>query len=394
MMLRLSATLIRLWIFLFTFDCCFCIADDATADVDSDRKLVQPLLIVTGLGSVDFPITCVQRDTQHYFNQAVALLHAFDSAQADQFFNVASRLDPDCAMAWWGLAVANLENPKLATEFARRADNLKDRISLHERRWIEALVEYVDQDRDEKSRRLKYVSALDRIATEFPDDIEAKAFLVRQFLDNRDAGFPIQYRSAVEALIGQVERAVPKHPICCYRLRLWGPEQPQRALDAAKRVRQILFSSTPALTAAGRIYSQSGLIEEAIDCYEAAAAAVHQQMTNDRVWFGDVSGSVANQMQLAIHFSRIGRVHEAITLAGQLIKIPNLDPARVSPQPPESSSMPHSLTSTPMQSLSAAELGKQYRDLRSQNLCTRGFAIWTEKCGWIHAATGKVESSC
>ncbi len=359
-MRRLSSILIRLRVFLFTFGCCSCFADDPAAGNPFNLRTRQPSVNLTGLGNVSFPITCGQRETQQYFNQAIAQLHAFDSVQAEKSFNFASRLEPDCAMAWWGLTVTSLENPKLAMEFARRADNLKNRVSFRERRWIEILVEYVDQDRDEKSRRLKFLTALDRLATEFPDDVEAKAFLVRQFLNNRDAGFPIQFRSAVEALIAQVEWAVPEHPISCYTLRLWGTEQPSRALGAAKQVRQILFASPPALTAAGLVYSQSGQMEQAIDCFEASAVAIHKQMINDRVWFGDVSGSVENQIQLAIHFSRMGRVHEAITLAGQLIKIPNLDPARVAAPPFESSTMLlHMLASMPQQSLSTAEAGQK-----------------------------------
>ncbi|MEA2337885.1 MAG: hypothetical protein QOE82_1892, partial [Thermoanaerobaculia bacterium] len=58
------------------------------------------------LGTVSFPISCTPA-AQAKFTRAVALLHSFWYEEAEKAFNETATIDPQCGMAWWGVAMSN-----------------------------------------------------------------------------------------------------------------------------------------------------------------------------------------------------------------------------------------------------------------------------------------------
>ena len=62
--------------------------------------------LMDGMGKVDFPITTSSKDAQAFFNQGVAQLYGFWFVEAERSFLEAARLDPNAAMAYWGIAMA------------------------------------------------------------------------------------------------------------------------------------------------------------------------------------------------------------------------------------------------------------------------------------------------
>ena len=58
------------------------------------------------LGQVNFRISC-SAEAQQQFNRATALLHSFQYGQAEQAFSQLGETDPNCAMAYWGIAMSN-----------------------------------------------------------------------------------------------------------------------------------------------------------------------------------------------------------------------------------------------------------------------------------------------
>ncbi|MGA2360249.1 MAG: hypothetical protein ABSF66_14700, partial [Terriglobales bacterium] len=57
------------------------------------------------LGKVSFPISCTPA-VQEQFNRGVALIHSFAYTAAENAFQGVAELDPRCAMAHWGMAMA------------------------------------------------------------------------------------------------------------------------------------------------------------------------------------------------------------------------------------------------------------------------------------------------
>src|SRR5881394_3180611 len=124
------------------------------------------------VGKVTFPTSCDPR-VQHTFETAVAMLHSYWFPQAEKTFNAVLQDDPQCAMAYWGLAVTNLDNslafPPTAKQVAQATEALEKARALgaktqRERDWIEAIgAYYKDVDTVPIDDRLvAYAKALER----------------------------------------------------------------------------------------------------------------------------------------------------------------------------------------------------------------------------------------
>jgi len=137
-------------------------------------------------GRVSFPISCSPQ-AQERFNRAVAMLHSFHFPATGQEFAAITQAEPDCAMAWWGVAVSQRLNPLVppfpptalqrgwqAIEKARAAPPRTER----ERDWIEAMAAFFqDHERlDQRTRTLAYEAAMERLAAKYLDDDEAQVF--------------------------------------------------------------------------------------------------------------------------------------------------------------------------------------------------------------------------
>ena len=65
----------------------------------------QPVWLDTGLGNVEHPVTTKNAEAQKYFNQGLAYMFAFNHAEGINSFKHAAELDPELAMAYWGIAL-------------------------------------------------------------------------------------------------------------------------------------------------------------------------------------------------------------------------------------------------------------------------------------------------
>ena len=116
----------------------------------------------------------------------MAMLHSFHFPATGRAFTGITEAEPDCAMAWWGLAISQRLNPLVppfppealrrgwqAIERARAAPRTE-----RERDWIEAMaVFFQDYERvDQRTRTLAYEGAMERLAAKYPDDDEAQIF--------------------------------------------------------------------------------------------------------------------------------------------------------------------------------------------------------------------------
>ena len=77
----------------------------------------QAAYLMPGMGNVDFRVTTKSPEAQKFFNQGLAQLHGFWYFEAERSFRQVAMLDPDCAMAYWGMCLANTNNAKRAEKF-------------------------------------------------------------------------------------------------------------------------------------------------------------------------------------------------------------------------------------------------------------------------------------
>ena len=142
----------------------------------------QAAYLMPGMGNVHFAITTTSPMAQRFMNQGVAQLHGFWYFEAERSFRQAAAFDSQCAMAYWGMAMANLQNEDRARKFVEKAMALKDKIDKREKMHIEALDKRVKKGPDgketpKKDRLEAYVKDLERIIYDYPDDIETLSLL-------------------------------------------------------------------------------------------------------------------------------------------------------------------------------------------------------------------------
>ncbi len=279
------------------------------------------------VGDIHFPITTQSADAQAFFNQGVGQLHGFWYFEAERSFRQVALLDPDCAMARWGLAMANINNPKRAQEFIQQAVKLKDKASPKERAWVDALAAYsVGEKKDNKVRRGELVKALEKISFDFPDDIELKAFLVFHLWDNSMHGLPLASHQAIDALAKEVLAQQPAHPIHHYLIHLWNYEDDRRALADAAQCGQ----SAPAIAhmwhMSGHTFTKLKRYADAAWQQEASARVDHEHTMRLRLLPEEIHNYAHNNDWLIEDLTFIGRLREAVELARNLVELPRLSP--------------------------------------------------------------------
>ena len=150
-----------------------------------------------GLGSYKRKVTTDSPKAQRYFNQGLAFLHGFNHGAAIRSFREAARLDPECAMAHWGIAVASGPHinyplvPQPAAELAWKELQLAKKHALHaltvERDLIEALsARYANpQPEDRSPLDRAYAEAMRKVWQAHPEDPDVGALFAEAMMDLR-----------------------------------------------------------------------------------------------------------------------------------------------------------------------------------------------------------------
>lgn len=274
-------------------------------------------------GKVRFQITAKAPEAQQLFEQGVGQLHGFWYLEAERSFRQVAALDADCAMAYWGMALANVNNEKRAKVFLAEAVKRNKGLTKYEAAWIDALSTYypADNKKDEKARRRDYVRKLEAIVQEFPNEAEPKAFLALQIWSN-EKQWPISSHQAVDALLDQVFAIEPMHPAHHYRIHLWDGEKPERALASAARCGQAAPRIAHMWHMPGHTYSKVHRYEDAAWQQEASSRVDHANMVRDRVMPYQIHNYFHNQEWLVRDLAYLGRVRDAVGLAKNLVELP------------------------------------------------------------------------
>ena len=283
----------------------------------------QAAVLMEGMPKIDFPITTKSPEAQKFFTQGVGQQHGFWYYEAERSHRQASALDPDAAMPYWGMALANVNNEKRAKGFLKKATERKAKASHREQMWITSLENfYRDDKRDKKQRQLDYIKDLEAIVQEFPKDIEAKAFLVWKIWDAKSNGVPISSLQAVDALLDQVFAADPMHPAHHYRIHLWDEDKPLRALGSDGKCGQTSPGVAHMWHMPGHTFSKLGRYDDAAWQQEAATRVDHAYMIKTLVLPDQIHNYAHNEEWLTRTYGELGRVHEAVNLATTLIENP------------------------------------------------------------------------
>ena len=282
------------------------------------------------LGKVSFPTSCSQA-VQEQFERGVALLHSFAYSAAQNTFQNVAELDPQCAMAHWGMAMTyyhQLWEPplppatvSLGQKEIQRAQQIGTS-SDRERQFIRAL-SMVYQDADTvpyRTRASNYEGAMSDLAAKNPKDVEAQVFYALALLSNApptDKTHAKQKQAA--ALLEPLDLSYPQHPgIPHYLIHAYdNAELAPKGLPAAKAYSEIAPSAPHALHMPSHIFTRLGLWDDSIASNLAAKAAAHQQ--------GDTGEELHSMDYLVYAYLQSGRDEEASQIIQQLKKMPGLN---------------------------------------------------------------------
>jgi tetratricopeptide (TPR) repeat protein len=261
-----------------------------------DQKQGAPLL--QRLGSHQHRITTDNPLAQRYFNQGLALLYGFNHEEAIRSFREVARLDPQCAMAWWGIALAygpNINQPMPeeavgpAWEALQKARQLAGPASEKEQAYIRALsaryAEKPPQDRSELD--LAYAQAMRQLAERYPDDVDALALYAEALMDTmpwdywQEDGRPRPATVHVLAALEEVLRRAPDHlgGNHYYIHAVEASPSPERGLPSAHRLRQMELDAGHLVHMPAHIYLRLGMYHDASLVNEDAIRADRSYMS-------------------------------------------------------------------------------------------------------------------
>jgi hypothetical protein len=196
-------------------------------------------------------VTTRSAQAQLFINQGLNLSYGFNHAEAGRAFREAARLDPGCAMAYWGQALVlgpNINAPMdpadeaKAHELVQKAVALKGGASEREQAYIDALARrYSGRADDRAANDRAYAEAMAQVVRRFPDDLDAAALYAEAVMDLRPWGYwmpdgtPYEGTREIVALLESVMQRHPKHPgaLHLYIHLLEPTKEPERAEAAA-----------------------------------------------------------------------------------------------------------------------------------------------------------------
>ncbi|MEO8485291.1 MAG: hypothetical protein ABI585_03040 [Betaproteobacteria bacterium] len=248
--------------------------------------------LYANLGSLAFRVSTRSGRAQAYVDQGMRLAFGFNHAEAQRAFRAAQRIDPACAMCWWGEALIlgpniNLpmapeaNEPALAT--LARAVALKDRATPRERALIDALARRYSADAQAGRAALDagYADAMQEVAARFPGDttiatLAAEAAMDTQPWDYWEAGGarPKGRGAFILDTLESVLKRQPSHPgaIHLYIHAVEASTKPERALAYANRLGALMPGAGHIVHMPAHIYYRVGMYGESLAANRKAIA--------------------------------------------------------------------------------------------------------------------------
>jgi len=282
------------------------------------------------LGTVHFQTSC--NDTaQRRFDRAMRYQHSFWYQASREIFEDVLKADPECGMAYWGIALSLLNNPHNAVP----APNLPRGLAAiqkakevgartqRERDYIDALaLMYIDYDRnDHRSRVQAYLKAMEALASRYPDDDEtqiAYAITLNVAASPADKTYANQLKGA--ALLEPIFKRQPHHPgVAHYLIHLYDyPPIAHRGLDAAMRYSQIAPAAPHARHMPSHIFTRVGYWKESI----AANIASVQAARADKSYGEQLHG----WDYMVYAYLQLGQDRQARAVVDEMAQATNVNP--------------------------------------------------------------------
>jgi tetratricopeptide (TPR) repeat protein len=257
-----------------------CLAQPAVGQTD-DAKL----------GQVHFETSC-KPDAQKHFDCAMLYQHSFWYRASQMAFENALKADPECAIAYWGIALSLLWNPHVPTPPKNLADGAAAIAKAkaagtktpRERDYVDALAAmYTDVEKaGHFARSQAYAKAMEQVAQRYPTDDEAQihyALALNTSASPADKSYANQLKGA--AILEPIFKRQPRHPgVAHYLIHLYDyPSIAEKGLNAARLYAKIAPAAAHAQHMPSHIFTRVGYWDESI-ASNIEAARVAKEATD------------------------------------------------------------------------------------------------------------------
>jgi tetratricopeptide (TPR) repeat protein len=262
--------------------------------------------IWAGLGSVTYKITTANERAQAYFDQGLRLAYAFNHGEAQRAFRVAQKLDPDCAMCFWGEALVlgpNINLPMqedaIASAFAavQKAKALAAKAGPREQALIAALASRYGSDPKVVRAPFDaaYAAEMAKVAAQFPDDDEIATLYAEAVMDLSPWDYwkpggqePNPQSTPIVPTLERVLARNPNHPgaIHFYIHAVEASDRPKRAEPYADRLRGTIPGAGHLVHMPSHIYYRVGRYLDALEDNKTAVKVDEQYLADTNAPMG------------------------------------------------------------------------------------------------------------
>jgi tetratricopeptide (TPR) repeat protein len=235
------------------------------------------------LGNLQHRVSTPSEQAQAYFNQGLRLIYGFNHHEALRSFKEAARLDPNCAMAYWGQALALAPNINLPIDQERSQQGyaaiqhavslLKKKAPAPERAYIEAMAKRFSKDENADRPRLDsaYAVAMAKLAEKYPNDPDAGTLYADALMNRRPWDYWTKDRKprpGIEKAISTIEsiiRRFPDHPGAhhLYIHLVEASNDPDRGISSADQLASLMPGAGHLVHMPAHIYLRVGRYADA-----------------------------------------------------------------------------------------------------------------------------------
>ena len=250
------------------------------------------VMLEEGLGKIDHPVSTSNAEAQKFFNQGLAYLFAFNHDEGVASFKRAAELDPNLAMAYWGMSLgqgANYNDPGNTERFGLAYVNLQKALELApkaseaDRAYINALSKRYSKDPSADKAKLAadYRMAMSELVKQYPDDLDAATLYAESMMNLRPwqlwslDGKPAEGTLEILQVLEGVLKRNPNHTGAnhYYIHAIEASPTPERGTAAAMRLMNLAPSAGHLVHMPSHIYLRTGDWDDAVKSNDRAIIA-------------------------------------------------------------------------------------------------------------------------
>lgn len=297
--------------------------------------------LLAGMGHLHHPITTSNPLAQRYFDQGLTLIYGFNEDEAERSFAYAAKLDPKCAMAYWGIALARGPNynetpidpgrEKSSTEAIQKAQALSSGVSAAERDYIQAFSKRVSADPKADQTKLgeAYRDAMREVVRRHPDDNDAAVLYAESLMvlhawklftpDGKPAEGTLDAIRTLETVLKRSPNDIGANHFYVHAIE--ESPHPEQALESAKKMADLTPGAGHLVHMPAHIYIRTGDYhaasisnKQAIGADEGYIEKYHVQTMYSMMYY------THNMHFLAVSASLEGNYADASRVAARITK--------------------------------------------------------------------------